>query len=148
MRAECFSACVWYEEQDYCFCEHVRITDATDDKLTTDNKLRYTTLTLLYPNSLWKKVFPLDNHLTTLPGTYLAIHFKPLSKFTLISNITQHKNCMHRIISEIRWGKKLLKIFAFSAPKIRFWTVFPLQECHVSRSCNLLLMPETSTQFK
>lgn len=107
MRAECFSACVWYEEQDYCFCEHVRITDATD------NKLRYTTLTLLYPNSLWKKVFPLDNHHTTLPGTYLAIHFKPLSKLTLISNITQHKNCMHRIISEIRWGKKTLKNLCF-----------------------------------
>lgn len=107
MRAECFSACVWYEEQDYCFCEHVRVTDATD------NKLRYTTLTLLYPNSLWKKVFPLDNHRKTLPGTYLAIHFKPLSKLTLISNITQHKNCMHRIISEIRWGKKTLKNLCF-----------------------------------
>lgn len=107
MRAECFSACVWYEEQDYCFCEHVRVTDATD------NKLRYTTLTLLYPNSLWKKVFPLDNHRTTLPGTYLAIHFKPLSKLTLISNITQHKNCMHRIISEIRWGKKTPKNLCF-----------------------------------
>lgn len=114
MRAECFSACVWYEEQDYCFREHVRVTHATDYKLTTDNKLRYTTLTLLYPNSLWKKVFPLDNHLTTLPGTYLAIHFKPLSKLTLISNITQHKNCMHRITSEIRWEKTLKNLCFFS----------------------------------
>lgn len=63
MRAECFSACVWYEEQDYCFCEHVHVTDATDDKLTTDNKLRYTT-------DITLSKFPLEESLSTGQPSY------------------------------------------------------------------------------